>query len=144
MARQVTLVADLLHSAAIHLVRRASEQDRTAPISPARLAALSVVVFRGPLTLGELAVAQRVSSPTMSNLVTALEAAGLVRRLPHADDGRLVVVAATPEGHGVPEEARRSRIGLVSDRLDGLSDDELDLLWRAGELLESRFALRPW
>src|SRR3954453_3150051 len=134
MPRQVALVADLLHSAAIHVLRRASERDYTASISPARLAALSVVVFRGPLTLGELAVAQNVSSPTMSNLVTALETAGLVRRQPHRADGRAVVVAATLEGQRVMDEARRARLALVAERLDGFSDEELDLLWRAGEL----------
>jgi DNA-binding MarR family transcriptional regulator len=144
MSRQVTLVADLLHSAAIHLLRRASEQDHTAPLSSSRLSALSVVVFRGPLALGELARAERVSSPSMSTLVTALEAAGLVRRLPHAVDGRLVMVEATADGRRVLDEARRRRIALIAELLDGLPQDDLDLLWRAGRMVEGRFGVRPW
>ena len=77
MSRQVEEVADLLHSAAIHRRYRAQEQDRPARISPARLSALSVVVFRGPLTLGELAAAERVRSATMSGIVNGLESEGL-------------------------------------------------------------------
>src|ERR671924_607549 len=98
MPRQVNEVADILHSAAIHLLRRASERDRTAQISPARLSALSVVVFRGPLTLGELATAEGVRSATMTGIVNGLEAQGLVRRRPHAADGRSVQVKATVAG----------------------------------------------
>jgi DNA-binding MarR family transcriptional regulator len=133
-----------LHSAAIHLLRRASEQDRAAKISAARLSALSVVVFRGPLTLGDLAMAEGVRSATMTGIVNGLEADGLVRRRPHAADRRAVQVEATAAGRRLLQRARAQRIDLVASRLDDLSDEELDVLWQAGELLEARFALRPW
>src|SRR5919109_2711752 len=106
MAREPSEVADLLHSAAIHLLRRAGEQDQSAPVSPSRLSALSVVVFRGPLTLGELAAAENVRSATMTGLVNGLEADGLVRRRPHTKDGRAVVIEATPAGRQLLERAR--------------------------------------
>ena len=144
MVRQAQEVGDILHSAAIHLLRRASEQDRTAKISPARLSALSVVVFRGPLTLGDLATAEGVRSATMSGIVNGLEAEGLVRRRPHATDRRAVHVEATAAGRRFLERARAQRIDLVASKLEDLSDKELDLLWQAAELLEARFALRPW
>src|SRR5690349_10640601 len=92
---QVSDVADRLHSAAIHLLRRAREQDDTSGLSASRLSALSVVVFRGPLTLGELAKAEAVRSATMTGIVNGLVADELVRRRPHADDGRAVLVEAT-------------------------------------------------
>ena len=47
--------ADRLHSAAIHLLRRLRREDAATGLSAPRLSALSVVVFGGPLTLGELA-----------------------------------------------------------------------------------------
>jgi DNA-binding MarR family transcriptional regulator len=134
----------MLHSAAIHLLRRASERDRAAQISPARLSALSVVVFRGPLTLGELAAAEAVRSATMTGIVNGMEAQGLVRRRPHAADGRAVQVEATAAGRRLLQRARAQRIDLVASKLGDLSTEELDLLWRAAELLEARFALRPW
>ncbi|MGZ6143541.1 MAG: hypothetical protein ACXWLM_09385, partial [Myxococcales bacterium] len=59
-----SLVADRLHSAAIHVLRRVRAEDTRTGLSPARLSALSVVVFGGPLTLGRLAAAEKVSAPT--------------------------------------------------------------------------------
>ena len=144
MARKPQEVADLLHSASIHLLRRASEQDRSADVSAARLSALSVVVFRGPLTLGDLAAAEGVRSATMSGIVNGLEAAGLARRRPHAADRRAVLIGATPRGHRLLEQARARRIDLVASKLEELPPADLDLLWQAAELLEARFSLRPW
>jgi DNA-binding MarR family transcriptional regulator len=142
--RQVHEVADLLHSAAIHLLRRASERDRAANITRARLSALSVVVFRGPLTLGDLAQAEGVRSATMTGIVDGLEGDGLVRRRQDESDRRAVQVEATAKGRRLLERARAQRIDLVASKLDDLTADDLDLLWRAAELLEARFALRAW
>lgn len=135
-------VADRLHSAAIHLLRRAAEDDRAAGLSRARLSALSVVVFRGPLTLGELAAAEGVRSATMSGIVNGLERDGLVRRRPHGRDRRAVNIEATAAGRRLLDRARTVRIDRVAARLDDLSAEELDVLARAAELLEQRFSLR--
>jgi DNA-binding MarR family transcriptional regulator len=136
-------VADRLHSAAIHLLRRAAEEDRGAGVSRARLSALSVVVFRGPLTLGELASAEGVRSATMTGIVNGLERDGLVRRRPHGSDRRAVQIEATAAGRRLLERARTRRIGVVASKLDDLSDGELAVLGRAAELLEQQFAPRP-
>src|SRR5512147_1860987 len=87
-----------LHSAAIHLLRALRRHDAASGVGPARLSALSVVVFRGPLTLGALAQAEQVRPPTMSRVVAALVRAGLVRREPDAADGRRANIHATPSG----------------------------------------------
>ena len=144
MPRQVQEVADLLHSSAIHLLRQASEQDRATKISPARLSALSVVVFRGPLTLGDLAAAGGVRSATMTGIVNGLEGERLVRRRPHTGDRRAVHIEVTAAGRRLLERARAQRIDLLASKLEDLPEPELDLLWRAAELLEERFGLRPW
>src|SRR5579884_1390498 len=83
--------ADRIHSAAIHLLRRVREVDAEAMgITPARASALSVLVFGGPRSLGELAAAERVTAATMSKLVAAMEAEGLVRRYPDVNDARAI------------------------------------------------------
>ena len=81
-----------LHSAAIHLLRRVRKQDAATGEGPARLSALSVLVFGGPMTLGQLAAAEQVKPPTMSRIVTGLERQpaggaldGCQRRAPGAD-----------------------------------------------------------
>lgn len=135
-------VADRLHSAAIHLLRRAAEDDRAAGLSRARLSALSVVVFRGPLTLGELAAVEGVRSATMSGIVNGLEQDGLVRRRPHGHDRRAVNIETTAAGRRLLGRARAARIDLVASRLDHLSAEQLDVLARAADLLEERFSAR--
>jgi DNA-binding MarR family transcriptional regulator len=135
-------LADQLHSAAIHLLRRAAEEDRAAGLSRARLSALSVVVFGGPLTLGELAAAEGVRSATMTGIVNGLEREGLVRRRPHGTDRRAVQVEATAAGRRLLDRARARRLELVASKLADVSDAELDVLERAADLLEERFRLR--
>jgi DNA-binding MarR family transcriptional regulator len=144
MAHATRDVADLLHSAAIHLLRRAREKDPGSGLSSARLSALSVVVFRGPLTLGRLATAEGVRSATMTGIVNGLERDRLVRRRPHASDGRAVLIEATAAGRRLLARARARRIDLIASKLGDLSERDRELLWQAGELLEERFALRPW
>ncbi|HUI36988.1 MAG TPA: MarR family transcriptional regulator [Gaiellaceae bacterium] len=141
MSTRNTEVADRLHSAAIHLLRRAAEEDKAAGLSRARLSALSVVVFRGPLTLGELATAEGVRSATMTGIVNGLESDGLVRRRPHGRDKRSVNIEATGAGRRLLDRARARRIDHVVSRLDDLPDDDLELLARAAELLDERFSL---
>jgi DNA-binding MarR family transcriptional regulator len=139
-----TQVADLLHSAAIHVLRRAGEQDGSAGLSRARLSALSVIVFRGPLTLGELARAEGVRSATMTGIVNGLVGDGIVRRRPHGSDRRAVLVEATGAGRRLLKRARLKRIDAVAAKLADLSEHELEIVQRAAELLEERFAMRPW
>jgi DNA-binding MarR family transcriptional regulator len=138
-SHSVEEVADLLHSVSIHVLRRAAETDAAAGLSRARLSALSVLVFRAPLTLGELAQAEGVRSATMSGIVRGLEEAGLARRRQHAHDGRAVLVQSTPRGRKLLMRARRARIEAITGRLGDLTREELALLRRAGHLLEDRF-----
>src|ERR1700720_855969 len=91
-------VADRLHSAAIHLLRHARKRDVLAGVGPARLSALSVLVFGGPMALGQLAAAEQVKAPTMSRIVTGLEESRLAERLTDSKDARRVRIRATPSG----------------------------------------------
>jgi|HubBroStandDraft_6_1064221.scaffolds.fasta_scaffold107955_5 DNA-binding MarR family transcriptional regulator len=116
-------VADQLHSAAIHLLRRLRVRDRESGIGPAQLSALSVLVFGGPRSLGELADAEQVRPPTMSRIVAGLQRSGLVRR--HAtEDGRRVRLEATPKGVGLMWEGRQRRVESLAKAVAGLPESE--------------------
>src|SRR5919202_2513468 len=130
MRSDVANVADLLHSASIHLLRRAREQDRAAGLSEARLSALSVLVFSGPLTLGALAEAEGVRSATMTGIVSGLAESRLVRRKPHGRDRRAVLIEATAAGRRLLARARARRIDAIAERLADLPPEQLSLLWR--------------
>ena len=129
--------ADRLHSAAIHLLRRLRRVDDASGLSAPRLSALSVLVFGGPRTLGELAAAEQVRPPTMTRLVQGLERDGLVTRDGDPTDGRVVRLRATAAGRRVLEAGRRRRIEALERRLADLSEEDITLLGRAAELLES-------
>jgi DNA-binding MarR family transcriptional regulator len=130
-------VADHLHSAAIHVLRVARAVDVESGLSPARLSLLSVLVFGGPRTIGGLAAAEGVRSPTMTQLVNGLEADGLVRRRPaESGDGRRVVVEPTPAGRRLLRRAQARRLDVLAEVLAGAGEDDLDLLDRAGAVLD--------
>src|SRR5687768_6435842 len=135
-ANPAALVADRLHSAAIHLLRALRRVDDETGLSAPRLSALSVVVFAGPLTLGALAAAEGVRPPTMTRLVTGLEQDGLVRRRPDPGDARLTLVSATARGRALLARGRARRAGLLEARLRELPDAELATLGDAATLME--------
>jgi DNA-binding MarR family transcriptional regulator len=131
-----TAVADRLHSAAIRLLRRLRRVDSATGLSAPRLSALSVLVVRGPCTLGELAAAEQVRAPTMTRLVAALEREGLVTRTADPDDGRVTRVSATAAGRRTLTAGRRRRVELLARSVAELSDAERSALERALPLVE--------
>ena len=129
-------IADRLHSAAIHLLRRLRREDTESGLSAPRLSALSVVVFGGPITLGELANAEQVRPPTMTRLVSALEADGLVTRETDPDDGRLTRIRATQKGRTLLLRGRARRVAALTAQVRGLTSDERGELTRALGILD--------
>jgi DNA-binding MarR family transcriptional regulator len=127
--------ADRLHSAAIHLLRRLRVRDRESGVGPAQLSALSVLVFGGPRSLGELADAEQVRPPTMSRIVAGLESAGLVRRR-KTEDGRRVRLEARAKGRKILQEGRKRRVESLAKALYLLSEREQKQLVELVELLQ--------
>ena len=127
--------ADRMHSAAIHLVRRVREVDGAMGITPARASALSVLVFGGARTLTELARAEQVTPATMSKLVSALEAEGLVRREPDPNDARAVRLQATPQARRILERGRARRTEYLDSLFAELTVREREIVRRAAEIV---------
>src|SRR5580765_1863716 len=117
-------LADRLHSTAIHLLRQVRVQDAATGIAPARLSALSVLVFGGPVSLNALAGAEQVRPPTMSRIVDALEAEGLVCRRTNEQDRRAVVIEATEKGTAILWQGRKRRVRFLAKHLSRLSEAE--------------------
>ncbi len=131
-----THLADRLHSAAIHLLRHLRQEDDASGLTAPRLSALSVIVFGGPLTVGELARTEQVRPPTISRLVSDLEKQGLVARREDPGDRRVRWVEATQKGHRLLQEGRRRRVDRLARRLRSLSGKDKKTLTRAAALLE--------
>lgn len=128
-------LAGRLHSAAIHLLRRLRVRDKESGIGPAQLSALSVLVFGGPRSLGELADAEQVRPPTMSRIVAGLEKEGLVRR-ESMEDRRRLRLQATPKGTKVLLLGRKRRVESLAMSLRSLNGRELQQLDVAITLIE--------
>ena len=135
--------ASELNSAAIHLLRALRATDRAAGLTPARLSALSVLVFGGPSPLGRLARTEDVAGPTMTRIVDGLCDLGLAERRPHPDGGRLVLVAATAEGERVMRAARQARIDTIVAALRALPAADRAAIAAASPAL-LRLADRVW
>ena len=132
------MIADRLHSAAIHLLRRLRVEDKAMGLTGPRASALSVLVFRGggPVTMSALADAEQVRRPTMTRLVDGLERRGLVRRVSHAEDGRVQLVEATAAGKRLLQKGRARRVERLMQAIAHLPAEDQQILARATELME--------
>ena len=140
--RSVEQVADRLHSAAIHLLRRVRKQDTAMGEGPARMSALSVLVFGGSMSLGQLASTEQVRPPTMTRIVTGLEKNGLAERVSDSADARRVQIRATPKGVRLMQRGRKARIEYLARQLAMLTKDELSTMGEAVEVLQR--VLQRW
>jgi DNA-binding MarR family transcriptional regulator len=134
--------ADRLHSAAIHLLRRVRRQDAASGVGPAQLSALSVLVFSGSKTLGELAAAEQVKPPTMSRVVAGLGRNRLIEITRDAEDSRRMHIRASAKGVRLIQQGRQRRIQYLAEHLSNLTGGELSQLTIATDILEE--LLRKW
>jgi DNA-binding MarR family transcriptional regulator len=79
----------------------------------ARYEALVLLVFssRGSLPLGKMGERLQVHPTSVTSIVDRLEAAALVVRRPHPDDGRAVLAEITTEGRALVEKATADLVG---------------------------------
>lgn len=136
-------LAARLHSAALHLLRRLAQDDRATGVSPPRLSALSVLVFGGPRTIGSLAASEGVTPPTMTRLVAAMAADGLVERLPDPGDRRVVQVTASTTGRSLLLAGRDRRVATLAALIAPLTPKERRRLGSAAFIMEAMLASRP-
>ncbi len=130
-------IADRLHSAAIHLLRRLRVEDKAMGLTGPRASALSVLVFRGSLTMSQLAEAEQVRRPTITRLVDGLERRGLVRRVSDAEDGRVQLVEATAAGKRLLHKGRSRRVDRLMNDIGHLPVEDQQVLARAAQLMEA-------
>jgi DNA-binding MarR family transcriptional regulator len=136
----VNQLAAELNSMAIHLLRRIRIADASLGLTPARLSALSVLVFGGPASLRQLAEAEQVAAPTMSRIVAALEREGLVQREPDQVDARAVRLTATARARKLLERGRQLRIKQLAAELRSLTEADRATLAHAADILRELHA----
>ncbi len=128
-------LAARLASISTVLQRHLARADAGEGLTRARLSALALLVLGGPRTLGDLAAAEHVRPPTMTRLIHAMEADGLVSRKPNPDDARSVVIAATPKGVKQLETGRAKQIAPLAETISDLDRADRLKLEEATDLL---------
>ena len=128
-------LAARLASISTVLQRHLSRADTGEGLTRARLSALALLVLGGPRTLGDLAAAEHVRPPTMTRLIHAMEADGLVSRRANPDDARSVVIEATPKGVKQLQKGRTRQIAPLAETISDLDRAERLQLEEATDLL---------
>lgn len=131
-AEAVELVAqDLLPRSSLLtrlLLRRGGTMSRAE-------AGLLASLARAPQRITELAASESLAQPTVTQLVGRLHERGLVERGREPGDGRVVVVSVTAAGIAALDEVRAQYRGVLRDLLAERSDEEVQALAAATELL---------
>src|SRR3954451_22171637 len=105
-------------------------------LTASQASALATISRRGPLTVGELAKAEHVSSPMVTKIAKGLEEDGLVTRTVDPTDKRVTNLAITKEGERRLERSRNRKNAWLAKKLQGLSPDELKAIESVIPVLE--------
>ena len=95
-----------------------------------------MVVFAGPVTLGDLAAAEQVRPPTMTRIVDALAEQRLVMKKKNAQDGRSTLIHATAAGKKLLMQGRERRVRALAAQIAGLDEKDRAALERSAEILK--------
>ncbi|MFT4081691.1 MAG: MarR family transcriptional regulator [Nocardioides sp.] len=106
----------------VRVTRAAQEM----PAVESQVSILRKLVASGPMAPAHLADELHLSRPTVSNLLKALVADGLVERTRSATDARSVIVSPTERGRRVLETFRHDRAEVLRDALTELAPAERD------------------
>ena len=129
-------IAALLNDQFSRLSRQLRNMDMPDGMTPERLSALSVIEKRGPISVTALADKEMVRPATMSRMVSALVDEGLVRRREDKNDGRGVLVSATPKGRRAYQRAQQQRLHQFSEALNALTPEQLSAMRSLAAALE--------
>jgi DNA-binding MarR family transcriptional regulator len=130
--------ANLLHSAAVRLLRTARAADTDLDLDGPRASLLSVLVFAGPQPVTRLAELEQVSAPAITKMVSALESTGLARRERSETDRRVVLVSATPAGKRLLQRGRAARVRAIAALLADTTEAQLQTLRAASDVIAER------
>ncbi|HEX6508520.1 MAG TPA: MarR family transcriptional regulator [Chloroflexota bacterium] len=105
-------------------VRRVELADRIGTLDRSAYLLLAELEANGPLGITALAQTFHLDISTASRQTAALEAKGLVERLPHPADARVNLLRITQLGQTQLDATRVARLEFLSELLDDWSEDD--------------------
>jgi DNA-binding MarR family transcriptional regulator len=112
-------LGEALYTLASSIIRR-----RSRTLSFTAASTLATLERTGPRRLTDLAVAEQVTQPSMTALVTQLEQLGLAERRRDDGDARVVLVAITRGGRQLIRERRRLGAQVLTESIDKLDEED--------------------
>lgn len=127
-----------LRTAIVRTARRLRQEAaaETSGLTPTSVAALATIERHGPLTPSEIAAIERVKRPTITRTLGCLEREGLIDRAPDPADRRSALVSVNAAGRERLRRLRGRKNAYLARRMRYLSDEEVETLERAAEILE--------
>jgi DNA-binding MarR family transcriptional regulator len=130
----LAVLASRVRLALVPLSRQLRQQN--IDLTATQASALATISRRQPLTVGDLAKAEHVSSPMITKVVRGLEAAGLVRKEVDSVDRRVSLLSLTGDGTKRLERSRTRNNAWLAKRLRSLEPSEVAALEAAIPVLE--------
>jgi DNA-binding MarR family transcriptional regulator len=133
------LLEDLI-VAANHLTRVAAQA--TGSTTPAAVwRTLSILTTDGPMRIGDLARASRVSQPTMTKLLQNLVEEEYVHRIADVEDSRAWLITVGPQGTAALTAWRREIGDVLGPLFADLTEAEASAFEQTITILQSRLAV---
>jgi len=127
-----------LRTAIVRTARRLRQEAaaETTGLTPTSVAALATIERHGPMTPSEIAAIERVKRPTITRTLGCLEREGLIDRTPDPTDRRSALVEINGAGRERLRRLRSRKNAYLARRMRDLTDEEVETLERAAEILE--------
>ncbi|MEP3245413.1 MAG: MarR family winged helix-turn-helix transcriptional regulator [Sneathiella sp.] len=129
-----------LQIAAHQLKKKADEElSRTAGLTTAQSAILSVILKDQPVAQGSVAEQLKQNDSAMTAMVARLLKLGFISKARSPDDGRVWMLAVTEEGKAAHQRSKGSftEINATLDRI--LTESESEILSRALDKISAAF-----
>lgn len=121
------------------MLQRGSQAMERMNIGVGQVPILGLLGENGTMTQRQIAEEIRVTPATICGTMKRMEKAGLIRREPNANDGRVNCISLTDEGRARMTEAKAAIDQSHSEMLAGFSQEELQMMYgfvkRMGENL---------
>lgn len=121
-----------------HRLGRIAAVSTGDPTPVAHWRTLSILRSEGPMRIGELAAASRVTQPGMTRLLATMVEEEVVSRIADTADSRAWLIRITPKGEAAIEGWHRELGAALAPFFDGLDDDDWAALRRAADILDTR------
>ncbi|HEX6455002.1 MAG TPA: MarR family transcriptional regulator [Solirubrobacterales bacterium] len=127
-----------LRTAIVRTARRLRQEaaGETTGLTPTSVAALATIERHGPMTPSEIAAIERVKRPTITRTLGCLEREGLIDRAADPADRRSALVSVNGAGRERLRRLRKRKNAYLARRMRYLSEEEVETLERAAEILE--------